>query len=69
MFWQTVISGGRGLKSVMLFRKIPQENSMSIKDPCMALQNQCMKPPPHLFLSNLLKPNTENVLVDPHLFR
>ena len=27
----------------------------------MALQNQCMKPPPHLFLNKLLKPNTENV--------
>ena len=27
----------------------------------MALQNQCMKPPPQLFLNKLLKPNTENV--------
>ena len=27
----------------------------------MALKNQCMKPPPHLFLNKLLKPNTENV--------
>ena len=47
----------------MLFRKIPQENSMSIKT--NGLAKSMYEPPSPPFLNKLLKPNTKHVLGGP----